>query len=64
MLFRSREVDAIGDRAALLRTVARFNHDGLPAFLQLGPAPDAHDSSMFIATLGQGALGLPTAISI
>ena len=54
-----REIDAIADRASLLRMAARFNHDGLPAFLQLGPQPDPRDSSRFIAVLGQGALGLP-----
>src|SRR5687767_3020805 len=54
-----REIDAITDRASLLRAAARFNHDGLPAFIQLGPAPDARNSTMFIATIGQGALGLP-----
>src|SRR5688572_26460179 len=54
-----REIDAITDRASLLRVAARFNHDGLPAFIQLGPAPDARNSTMFIANVGQGALGLP-----
>ena len=54
-----REIDAIADRASLLRVAARFNHDGLPAFIQLGPAPDARNSTMFIAMLGQGALGMP-----
>lgn len=54
-----REIDAITDRASLLRAAARFNHDGLPAFIQLGPNPDARNSSMFIAMLGQGSLGMP-----
>jgi predicted metalloendopeptidase len=54
-----REIDATSDRTALVRLAGRFNHDGLPAFLQIGPAPDNRDSSMFIATIGQGSLGLP-----
>jgi predicted metalloendopeptidase len=54
-----REVESVNDRAALVRLAGRFTHDGLPTFLQFGPAPNSRDSSMFIATLGQGALGLP-----
>ncbi len=54
-----RDVDNVRNGAALIRLAARFTHDGLPSFLTLGAAPDAHDSTMFIATIGQGALGLP-----
>jgi putative endopeptidase len=54
-----REIDAIRTREQLIRLAARFSHDGFPSFLTLGAAPDVHDSSVFIANLGQGALGLP-----
>jgi len=54
-----REIDAIGNREQLIRLAARFSHDGFPSFLTLGSSPDAHDSSVFVAVLGQGALGLP-----
>ena len=54
-----RDIDGVKNRADLIRLAARFTHDGFPSFLTLGSAPDAHDSSMFIATIGQGALGLP-----
>ena len=54
-----REIDAIRNREQLIRLAARFSHDGFPSFLTLGSSPDAHDSSVFVAVLGQGALGLP-----
>jgi len=54
-----REIDAIGNREQLIRLAARFSHDGFPSFLTLGSSPDAHDSSVFVAVLGQGAMGLP-----
>jgi putative endopeptidase len=54
-----REIDAIRNREQLIRLAARFSHDGFPSFLTLGSAPDVHDSSVFIAVLGQGAMGLP-----
>lgn len=54
-----RDIDGVKNRADLIRLAARFTHDGFPSFLTIGAAPDAHNSSMFIATIGQGALGLP-----
>jgi len=54
-----REIDAVRNRDQLIRLAARFSHDGFPSFLTLGSAPDVHDSSVFIAVLGQGAMGLP-----
>jgi endothelin-converting enzyme/putative endopeptidase len=54
-----REIDAIRSRDGLLRLAARFSHNGFPSFLTLGSAPDVHDSSVFNAVLGQGAMGLP-----
>jgi len=56
---RLREVDAVRTRQDLIQLAARFSHDGFPSFLTLGSAPDVHDSSVFIANLGQGAMGLP-----
>src|SRR5262245_48578613 len=54
-----REIDAVRNREQLIRLAARFSHDGFPSFLTIGSAPDAHDSSLFTAVLGQGAMGLP-----
>ncbi|HEY3159184.1 MAG TPA: M13 family metallopeptidase [Vicinamibacterales bacterium] len=54
-----RDVDAVRNRQQLIRLAARFSHDGFPSFLTLGAAPDSHDSTRFIAVLGQGAMGLP-----
>jgi endothelin-converting enzyme/putative endopeptidase len=54
-----RDVAAVKNREQLIKLAARFTHDGFPSFLTLGSAPDSHDSTMFIATLGQGTLGLP-----
>jgi len=54
-----REIDAVRNREQLIRIAARFSHDGFPSFLTLGSVPDVHDSSVFIAVLGQGAMGLP-----
>jgi len=54
-----REIDAVSNREQLIRLAARFSHDGFPSFLTLGAAPDAQDSSVFTAVLGQGAMGLP-----
>jgi len=54
-----REIDAIRNHEQLIRLAARFSHDGFPSFLTLGSSPDAHDSSVFVAVLGQGAMGLP-----
>jgi putative endopeptidase len=54
-----RDIDAVRTREQLIRLAARFSHDGLPSFITLGSAPDSHDSGVFIATIGQGAMGLP-----
>jgi putative endopeptidase len=54
-----REVDGVRNREQLIRLAAHFSHDGFPSFLTFGSAADVHDSSVFIATIGQGAMGLP-----
>jgi putative endopeptidase len=54
-----RDIEAVKNREQLIKLAARFSRDGFPSFLTLGAAPDSHDSTRFIATLGQGAMGLP-----
>ena len=54
-----RDIGAVKNREQLIALAARFSHDGFPSFLTLGAAPDSHDSTRFIATIGQGAMGLP-----
>jgi endothelin-converting enzyme/putative endopeptidase len=54
-----RELDTIQDLPALIRAAGRFNREGLPGFIQVGPQPDSGNSSRFIATVGEGARGLP-----
>jgi len=54
-----RDIDGIRNREQLIRLAARLTRDGFPSFLTLGSAPDSHDATRFIATIGQGALGLP-----
>src|SRR5258705_3449535 len=54
-----RDIGAVKNREQLIKLAARFSHDGFPSFLTLGAAPDSHDSTRFIATIGQGAMGLP-----
>ena len=54
-----RDIDAVKNREELIRLAARFSHDGFPSFITFGSAPDPHDSTRFIATIGQGSMGLP-----
>ena len=54
-----RQVSDVGTRERLVRLAGRFSHDGFPSFITLGAAPDPHDSTRFVATIGQGAMGLP-----
>ena len=56
MLARIAAVKTLKD---LLDVAATFTHDGFPSFLTLGSQPDPHDSTRFVATFGQGAMGLP-----
>jgi putative endopeptidase len=54
-----REIEAVASRAALVRMAAQLNHDGFPAFIQVGPFPDPRNPTMFTANIGQGSMGLP-----
>jgi predicted metalloendopeptidase len=53
------ELDTIADLPALVRAAARFNREGMPGFINLGPQPDSGNSTRFIATFSEGARGLP-----
>jgi putative endopeptidase len=52
-------IDSVRSRSELVRVAGRFNRLGLPAFIGIGPGPDNRDSTIWIANVGQGALGLP-----
>ena len=52
-------IAAVGSLKELLAIAALFTHDGFPSFLTVGSQPDPHDSARFVATFGQGAMGLP-----
>jgi predicted metalloendopeptidase len=52
-------IAAVRNLKDLLGIAASFTHDGFPSFLTLSAQPDPHDSTRFIATFGQGAMGLP-----
>src|SRR5436309_4002817 len=52
-------IDAIKDRAALLKAIAHLHTIGVGAFFELGSGQDAKDSSRDIAQAVQGGLGMP-----
>ena len=52
-------VAAVDSRKALFRVLGQHEAEGLPALFRFGSAPDMHDSTQTIASLGQGGLGLP-----
>jgi predicted metalloendopeptidase len=54
-----KQIDAIKDRADLLRAIARLHTIGVGAFFQFGSGQDAKDSTREIAQALQGGLGLP-----
>jgi len=54
-----RTIAAVSNREQLIRLAARFTHDGLPSFITVGPLPDPHDSTRFVANITQGGMGLP-----
>ena len=53
------EIRGAGDKKALLLVSARLGVDGVSAFLGFGVGPDAKDSQINIAQLGQGGFSLP-----
>ncbi|HYG63215.1 MAG TPA: M13 family metallopeptidase [Thermoanaerobaculia bacterium] len=48
------------DKAALAKTLAHFHLQGTDAAFRLTASQDAKDSTRFIASAGQGGLGLPS----
>jgi len=52
-------IRSASDKKALLLVSARLGVDGVGAFLGFGVGPDAKDSRMNIAQLGQGGFSLP-----
>jgi predicted metalloendopeptidase len=52
-------IDAIKDRAALLKAIAHLHTIGVGAFFEFGAGQDAKDSSRDIAQAVQGGLGMP-----
>lgn len=56
---RLAQVDAIKSRADVIKTVAEFHRDGIPALFRFTAAPDPHNAKMVLADIDQGGLGLP-----
>jgi putative endopeptidase len=54
-----KRIDAIKDRADLLKAIAHLHTIGVDAFFEFGSGQDAKDSTREIAQAGQGGLGLP-----
>src|SRR5262249_15401912 len=54
-----KRIDAIKDRADLLKAIAHLHTIGVDAFFGFGAGQDAKDSSREIAQATQGGLGLP-----
>jgi putative endopeptidase len=52
-------VDAVQSKADFFRLLGEHEGTGLPTFFRFGSAPDMHDSSRTVATVGQGGLSLP-----
>jgi len=54
-----KRIDAIKDRADLLKAIANLHMIGVGAFFEFGSGPDEKDSTREIAQAVQGGLGLP-----
>jgi endothelin-converting enzyme/putative endopeptidase len=52
-------VAAVESRADLFRLLGDNEGKGLPTLFRFGSAPDLHDSTRTVATVGQGGLSLP-----
>ena len=52
-------VDALQSKADLFRLLGENEAGALPTLFRFGSAPDMHDSTRTIATMGQGGLSLP-----
>jgi endothelin-converting enzyme/putative endopeptidase len=53
------KVDALQSKAELFRLLGEHDASALPTLFRFGSAPDMHDSTRTIATVGQGGLSLP-----
>jgi predicted metalloendopeptidase len=54
-----KRIDAITDRAAVLKEIGHLHAMGISAFFRFSANQDAKDSTMVIAQANQGGLGLP-----
>src|SRR6266699_5373476 len=54
-----KRIDAIKDRAALLKAIAHLHTIGVDAFFEFGSGQDAKDSTREISQAIQGGLGMP-----
>ena len=54
-----KQIDAIKDVNGLRMTIARLHGAGFPALFSFGASPDIKNSTMNIASIGQGGLSLP-----
>ena len=54
-----KEIDGIKDVKSLQKTIANFHKTGVPALFGFSSSPDVKNSTMTIATTGQGGLSLP-----
>jgi putative endopeptidase len=52
-------VEAVQSKADFFRLLGEHEKTALPALFRFGSAPDMHDSTQTIATVGQGGLSLP-----
>ena len=52
-------VEAVQSKADLFRLLGEHEATALPALFRFGSAPDMHDSTRTIASVGQGGLSLP-----
>jgi putative endopeptidase len=52
-------IDAVKDRAGLLKEIAHLHTIGVPVFFNFGSGQDSKDSTREIAQAGQGGLGMP-----
>ena len=53
------KVDAVQSKSDFFRLLGENEGSALPALFRFGSAPDLHDSTQTIASLGQGGLSLP-----
>ena len=54
-----RAIDAVASKRDLFQLLGEHEASALPTLFRFGAAPDLHDSTQTIASLGQGGIGLP-----